>query len=423
PLPALTFTPANPQIGDTVKIVAPAPYKFGDGTGTASDTSVVAVAAGSIVRTIRTADSIKFLVGAGLNSIASVSRLRIPNFQGASNIFTASTGAAVTTPAAPVLVTTPGGSVAIGSTVTVVASGRYRFSPAASTTVTIPSTIAGVNAGAQVISVSADSLTMTYAIGPNVSAGTATIGGLVISGAAALGTSTLSTDKSFTTPALTQFPASLSDSTPAAGQLATIFAGAGFKFTPTTALRFSGQSAAITARAADSSSITFLPIPGLPRQKPTATNIISTAAPAVRFQATAGVYLTTPADFALSPDNAPTITIPSTGNTLNVVAYGNFGTGSICGATTGASKCRYNQFTIATDRDFHVNITQASGSFDLGVYFYTKDGLDFTDACDNLAAATLESCDISLPAGTYYAIYPNYSSSNPSTFTVQYIGQ
>lgn len=427
PLPALTFTPANPAIGDTVKIVAPAPYKFGDGTGTASDTSVVAVAAGSIVRTIRTADSIKFLVGAGLNSIASVSRLRIPNFQGESNIFTASTGAAVTTPAAPVLVTTPGGSVAIGSTVTVVASGRYRFSPAASTTVTMPSTLTGFNAGAQVISVSADSLTLTYAIGPNVSGGTATIGGVRISGAAALGTFSLTTDKTFTTPALAQIPATFADSTPASGATATVFVGAGYKFTPTTAVQFSGQSALVTARAADSSSITFLPIPGVPRQKPTFTNIVATAAPAVRFPTRGAVYLTTPADLALAVGTAPTITIPATNNTFSLVSYGNFtANDNFCaGLTFGGTKCRYNKFSIATDRDFHVDITQPTGSFDLGVYFIDQHTLDIVDACDNLGAtANGEHCDIAgLPAGDYFALSVNYSSANPSTFTVLYTGQ
>ncbi len=145
--------------------MAPAPYKFGAGTPTASDTSVVTVTAGSAVRTVRTADSIKVLVGPGVNSAASVTRLRIPGFAGSSNLFTASTGA-ITTPAAPVLVTTPGGSVAIGSIVTVVTSGRYRFSP--NSAVTLASTIPNVNAGATVQSVSADSLTLTYAIGPNV---------------------------------------------------------------------------------------------------------------------------------------------------------------------------------------------------------------------------------------------------------------
>jgi pre-peptidase len=433
PLPTLTFTPANPQTGDTVKIRVPAPYKFGDGTGTASDTSVVSVSGGTVIRTVRTADSIKVLVGPGLNAVASVTRLRIPSFQGSSNLFTAST-AVVTTPAAPVLVTTPGGSVGIGALVTVTAPGRYRFSPTA-TTVTIPSTIAGLNAGAQVQSVSADSLTLVYAIGPNVSAGTATIGGLRISAAQGLGAFSLTTDKAYTTPALTQFPASANDSTPLSGQAVTIFAGAGFKFTPTSALLFgpSNTSALIVTRAADSSAITFVPVPSLGRFKPLVTNIVQTATPTVRFTATAAVYITSPKDGAGDPATAPFITIPTTGNTVLFKDYGKglFYAIQPCMGDLGGP-CRIYRFTLPAAASFSVSATW-QGTTDLGIYFYDS-GLNLISpfGCDSKGATASgqpETCTVTKPAGTYYlvvdtfsAFYASPNNVDPTDFTLLLTG-
>jgi hypothetical protein len=425
PLPTLVLTPASPLAGDTVRIIAPAPYKFGTGTPTASDTSAVTVN-GTVARTVRTADTLKFLVGPGINAALTVTRMRIPNFGGASNLFTLPGGSLVT-PARPDLVTTPGGSVGIGSTVTVTASGRYRFSPAASTTVTIPSALTGINAGATVLAVSADSLTLTYAIGPNVANSKATIGGVRLSAAAALGTFSLSTDKPYTTPTLIQFPATLSDSNPAAGQAVTIRAGAGFKFTPTSAVQFGPTftSALIASRAADSSAITFVPLPAIGRFKPVVTRVLQTAAPAVLFTLPAAVYLNSPHDGAADPSTAPLLSIPTTGNTI---VFKDYATPiyplSFCTGDLGVS-CRVYKFVLSAAASFRVTATW-SGTQDIGIYFYDSSlSIIPPFACDNFgsgAAGQPEICTVTKPAGTYYLVYSNFSATNPPDFTLTLLG-
>ena len=431
PLPVLTLSPASPLAGDTVRIIAPAPYKFGNGSPTASDTSAVTVN-GTVFRTVLTPDSLKFLAGPGISAALTVTRLRIANFGGTSNLFTLSGGNLVT-PANPALVTTPGGSVGIGSTVTVTASGRYRFSPAASTTVTIPSSIVGINAGATVLAVSADSLTLTYAIGPNVEASKATIGGVRLSAAAGLGTFSLSTDQAYTTPQLIQFPATLTDSTPSPGQAVTIRPGTGYKFTPTSVVQLGPTFISALIVSQDSNGITFVPVPAIGRFKPVVTNVIVTATPAVRFTLPGAVYLNSPHEAANDPATAPFITIPTTGNTIVFKDYGGSGFFpiSVCMDDLGGP-CRIYRFVLPTAQSFRVTATW-QGTTDLGIYFYDSSlSLISPFGCDALGATATgqpETCVVTKPAGTYYLVVDTFSAFyaapnnvNPTNFTLTLLG-
>jgi Bacterial pre-peptidase C-terminal domain len=433
PLPTLTISPASPQAGDTVTIIAPAPFQYGIGAGgKPADTSAIVLSTAATVRTVRTADTLKFLIGPGASTALTVTLFRIPNFAGASNSFTLSAGT-VTTPVRPVLVTTPGGSVATGSTVTVTASGRYRFSPTA-TTITIPSSIPGINAGATVLSVSADSLTLNYSIGPNVDDESATIGGLRLSGATGLGAFALATDKTFTTPTLIQFPATLTDSTPSPGQAVTMRPGAGFKFTPTSAVQLGPTFSNALLVNQDSTQITFVPIPAIGRFKPVVTNVIATATPSVRFTLPGAVYLNSPHEAANDPATAPFITIPTTGNTLVFKDYGGnaFFDAGPCVDDLGGP-CRWYRFTLPAAASFQVSATW-QGTTDLGIYFYDS-GLNLISpfGCDSKGAGATgqpEVCTVTKPAGTYYlvvdtfsAFYASPNNVNPTNFTLTLLGQ
>jgi hypothetical protein len=78
------------------------------------------------------------------------------------------------------------------------------------------------------------------------------------------------------------FAATFSNAAPALNEVVTITAPSGFKFAPTATIIFGADTAVITTRAADSSSISFVPVPGAAAiaATPTVTGVLSDVAPA-----------------------------------------------------------------------------------------------------------------------------------------------
>lgn len=432
PLPTLTFTPANPAAGDTVRVIAPAPYKLGT-AGT--DSSLIVISGATFRRTVRTADSIKFLIGPGVNSPLSITRFRIPGFGGSSNLFTLAATGNVTTPATPVLVSTQGGAQAVGSVITVTASGRYRFDPAAgATTVTLPSTLTGIPAGATVLSISADSMTMTYAIGPSVDTATAVIGGVRISAAIGLGSFSLNTDKTLFTPVLDQFPATLSTQFPVPDGSVTLTAGAGYTFSTNSDILAPNPDAPGTLRTSivlsrTANTITFVPVPNSGKYKPIVTNIVAAATPNVRFTLPAAIYLTAAKPGAPAPslDEASTFTMPGVGITsnINVVSYSIFAAQPECTSQAFGATCRPYKIHLNAPSSYHVTLTQTGGNFDLGVYTLNSARVRVNaGVCDDLGSAPAEDCDIGpLPAGDYWLLIVNFSATNPGSINLDITGQ
>lgn len=429
-LPTLTYTPLNPQAGDTVTVIAPPRFDFRT-TGTTASGVTLSGATTSV--TSRVADTLKFLVGPGVNAPLSITNLLVTGSAASANTFTlAAAGGNLTTPAAPVLVSSVGGSQAVGTVITVTATGRYRFSPAASSTVTLRSVIPGINAGATVTSVSADSLTLQYAIGPNVDTTAAIIGGVRISGAAALGTFSLNTDKALFTPVITQFPATLNTQFPVPGQTVTITAGAGFQFSANSAVLLGPTLKTAIIVSQNTSSITFVPVPDIGKGKPVVTRVVATATPNVSFTLPAAIYLTSPKDMAGEPSTAPFITIPTTGNTVVFKDYGVF-FHSFCEDDLGGP-CRWYRFTLPAAASFQVTATW-QGTTDLGIYFYDA-GLNVISpfGCDSKGAGAApagqpETCTVTKPAGDYFlvvdtfsAFYASPNNVDPTDFTLTLLG-
>jgi len=419
PLPTLTYTPANPQAGDTITIIAPPRYDF-------RSTSAVTLSGATTFITKRVADTLKFLVGPGVTAPLSITNLLVTGSAASANTFTLAAGN-LSTPATPTLVSTQGGSQAVGSVITVTSTGRYRFSPAATSTVTLRSVLPGINAGATVTSVSADSLTLQYAIGPNVDTTAAIIGGVRISGATGLGTFSLNTDKALFTPVLTQFPATLSNQLPNPGdQPVTLTAGAGFKFSANSTVRVGTTlaKALVQSVAADGSSITFLPAPNSGKAKPVVTNVIINATPNVLNTLPAAIYLTAgPPAPVPDLDDAPVITMPAIGVTKTLVGFSPFVFKPECDAEAFGAFCRPFKFTLTTAEGFHVVTSQSGGNFDMGVYFL-DDTKSFFDACDNLGSAATEDCHLTnFPPGDYWLLVVNFSASDPPDWTVTLTGE
>ena len=421
-LPSLTYTPANPQAGDTITLIAPPRFDF-------RTTSAVTLSGATTSITKRVADTLKFLVGPGVNAPLSITNMLVTGSAASANTFTLAAGN-VSTPAAPTLVSNLGGSQAVGTVITVTATGRYRFSPAASSTVTLRSTIPGLNAGATVTSVSADSLTLQYAIGPNVDTTAAIIGGVRISGAAGLGTFSLNTDKALFTPVIDQFPATLNTQFPVPGQAVTITAGAGYQFSANSTVLLGPTLAAAIIVSQNTSSIPFVPIPDIGKGKPVVTRVVASATPNVNFTLPAAIYLTSPKETANDPSTAPGITIPTTGNTVVFKDYGVFFSG-LCEDDLGGP-CRWYKFTLPAAASFRVTATW-QGTTDLGIYFYDS-GLNLISpfGCDALGAGASgqpETCVVTKPAGTYYlvvdtfaAFYASPNNVNPTNFTLTLLG-
>jgi hypothetical protein len=417
-LPTLTYSPANPQAGDTVTIIAPPRFDF-------RTTSAVTLSGATTFVTLRVADTLKFLVGPGVNAPLSITNLLVTGSAASANTFTLAAGN-LTTPALPILVSNLGGSQAVGTVISVASTGRYRFSPAASSSVTLRSVLPGINAGATVTSVSADSLTLQYAIGPSVDTTAAVIGGVRISGAAGLGTFSLNTDKVLFTPVIAQFPATLSNQLPIPGdQPVTLTAGAGFKFTPSSTIQVGSPlvKALVQSISADSTQMVFLPSPNSGKAKPVVSNIIATATPNVKITLPAAVYLTAgPPGAVPDLDNSPTIVVPTAvGQTNTLVGFGVFAELDECLSETG-TKCRAYKFTLPAAVRWNVVITQSGGDFDMGVYILDSSRVAIK-ACDALAAAATENCNLSaFTPGSYWLTVVNYTAANPPDWQVVLTG-
>jgi hypothetical protein len=158
----------------------------------------------------------------------------------------------------------------------------------------------------------------------------------------------------------------------------------------------------ITDLGADSRSVTVLPPPGV-----TGSANVSVAVefiPDVHIADTTNVPLTinaaVPANPATnSPATAPEVVISDDGHG-GFFDGGSWGAAT-CGGNSGAP-CQLYKLVLPADATFHVFAT-ADNTTDIGVYFLTADGTADTDqACDEQQNdGTPESCDITLPAGTY----------------------
>jgi hypothetical protein len=265
----------------------------------------------------------------------------------------------------------------------------------------------------------ADSSSITILIGPNADSA-AVIDNIVIPALPGLGVYTLGTAGTVNSPLVPNFTAVYSDNTTDINQLITLSA-TGLKFSPTSVVRLANDQQTITARAADSNSVTFrvhkqhgaldsLKVDGLLFPNLLQVPLTLPADAGITISAT---VLTIPGtgDFA----TAPLVDIPPTGLVGGVINNGPFFTGpAACSASLGGP-CQIFKFVTTATRTFRISSSWNS-SADLGVYRASAAFAVANIGCDihGPAPGHFETCTITnLAAGTYYLIVDDFSPFYP----------
>lgn len=403
---AATFSNPTPAVGEFITITAPGALRF-------TPASVVTSSGGVVFLSSLSADSTTLTVAFGPDAVGStitVTNAVVPYLPGQT--FTVTSSGTVTTPLSsdfPIGINNF--NPAIGDQLVLTAPAPFKFTPAS--VPRIP------NAGFFVQSVSADSSTITILIGPNADSVLA-VTNLVIPSATGLGTFTLGTAGVVTSPVVDDFAANYSDATPDINQNVTLSAGT-LKFLPTATVRIGTDNQTITARAADSSSITF-------RAHKQFGALDTLKVNGIAFANLLQVPLLLPADVTPTVSatvltlagtdqlaTAPLVDIPPTGLTGGVIDNGPFPAGpTICTNTLGGP-CKVYKFVTTATRSFGVSASWSNPSdADEGVYFTNSTGtaLVGTTGCDIHfeAPGNFESCTVSnLAAGTYFIVFDDFS--------------
>jgi hypothetical protein len=225
---------------------------------------------------------------------------------------------------------------------------------------------------------------------------------------------------------------SFSTPTPATNEVVTLSA-TGFKFlahpAPTcacadTVLRVSfagGGDAIIVGVSADSSTVSFLPVPGSGGDI-TVNGAALAFLPSVPFAVTvpAASFTAPPAFVGTNdPATAPVIALPASGQTDTIFDAGSFGA-AVCGGNTGFP-CQLYKFTVAAGTTLHASLSWPNAA-DMGLYIMDAAGSanigQQCDAAGRGAGNQPEACDLVLTPGTYLAgvinFGPAYAEADPN---------
>jgi hypothetical protein len=353
----------------------------------------------------------------------------------AAGTFIVPTDEDLTVPVAPPITAVPAGAVSIGDTITVTLPAPFKY--IATSGVTVGTAVTGANAPVYVATVSTDSSIVKFLIGPAAS-DTIRVIGTILSGAPTIGPYDL-VGPILATPVVTSFPATFSTSTPGSSQVVTMTAGAGYKFRPTATLAHGsagGISPVIISRAADSSAISLIAAPGGPAGPIFVDGVIVVplyVLPLNDLPSTASITPQAPYAGTGAFATAPAVTMPTVGNTLNIVDAPPFNNTADCtGVNPGGYHCRIYTFTVAAPVTLTFTNTW-NNTTDLGLYFDDVGHTDpFTHACDSRgagAASQPETCSITVGPGTYFmqmtTYHPFYASPNnqaPGWYQIQVTG-
>lgn len=397
---SLTLSTAAANVGDTVIATAPANFKF-------TPASVVTITGAAVATLGISADSsqISFVPGPGAASAVVVSNL-VVSYATSLGGYSANSGAvALTTPGAASLGINATNAVA-GDTIIVTAPAPYKFLPNSAVTVG--------TAGLAVIARAADSSSITFLIGPSAAAAVS-VNNIVINNTPGAGTFTLTTGAAvLNTPAIPNFANTFSSTSPAINDTVTMTVPAGFRLLPTATVTIGGRPATIITRAADSLSVTLVPVPGTAASVPTVNGIALSFLTSVSLSLPGTVSLTSPAGLAGTDAfaTAPTIPVPAAGQTVTFLDAGGYSGVAECTGDLGGP-CRVYQIVVPTARTLALTLTW-QGTTDLGIYTYdAAQSLDTSLlVCDGLGAGSggqPETCSKAMPAGTYYIVVDSFS--------------
>ncbi len=415
---AVTFSNATPAPGEVVTITAPAGLLF-------KPTSAVLAGVTSLVVTDRAADG------------TTISFIPSPNIAGPVNI------THVTTTYNPALdFTLPTATPLTSVVLTDVAGAFDNSAPPLNTlvTYTLPADVRllpqfkdsmkveGTATRPAQITISADSGTLTF-FPPPSSDSTLSFQGIVQRATPQYPLALRSSTK-ITTPRIDTLDVNISNQNPAIGEAitATITAPANFSFTAGTSLTdaagskisFAGANAILTARTA--TTMTFIPLPGAVGVG-TVTAVNAAAAPQFKLTLPTRLGITVPElvplRFTDIPSAAPTITMPTAGNSVTINDAGTFHGPSDCcfGGTT-----RLYKFTLSATTTLSATLDWFPGAEDLGLYWTAADALTPVgnfDGDSQGAGGKPEASTVTLAAGTYFIAIANFSATDPAFFKIQ----
>lgn len=403
-----TFSSLTPGLSDTVTITAPANVLF-------TPTSVVTFP-GSPTASYQIAVDpagawIKVFVAANTHTSAQITNVTLSSSP--TLRFTYRTTDTVT---AAVLTTLPAAFSTLapaGTPVTMTANAGFKFTKTA-TDSSLVSFAAGQTA--PLINSRTDSSAIVFSVAPNVNSTVRVTKVHAINVPQIV--YTLASAANMVSPVVTSFPAAISNAAPAWNDTVTIsITGGGYKFSPTSTVNWGATKPAyVVSRAADSSAITVVPMPGS-AGVPTVTLVtnVSYAPFAVALPGSAGSTATVGTHSATDA----IATAPLVGNSGFIYDAGTFGGSADCADAPPCQIYKVNTTGVA------INYTVTwSNTTDLGLYFMDATGAYLgsfgCDALGNGATAQPETCTVTLPVGTNYLELDNFgpyytggSASNP----------
>ena len=290
-----------------------------------------------------------------------------------------------------------------GDTVVATAPANFRFTPASVVTGT-----GGVVVG---LGPSADSSTISFVVGPSLN-GSVTVSGLVLQYAPTVTTYSATSAGVLATPPVASFTPAYSSATPAINDTV-VMSAAGFKFLPNATVNIGGKNAIIVGFATDSSSVSFVPIPGTASGAPTVSGIVLSFLTSVPLSIPATASVTVPAGLSGTDSfgTAPTVAVPTAGQSLLLVDAGAFANDPTCTGDLGGP-CRIYRIVVAAPTTIAMTL-RWQGTTDLGMYLYDSTGsFDGTLICDGLGAGgggQPEGCSALIPAGTWYFVVDSFA--------------
>jgi hypothetical protein len=397
-----TFSSLTPGLSDTVTITAPANVAF---TPTSVVTFPGAATASYQIGVDPAGSWIKVFVAANTHASAQITNVTLTSSPTLRFTYrTTDTVTAQTLTALPASFST---LTPAGTPVTMTANAGFKFDPTSAVSFAAGQT-------APIINSRTDSSAINFSVAPNVNSTVRVTKVHAINVPQIV--YTLASAGTMTSPVVTSFTGAVSNAAPAWGDTVVVsITGGGYKFSPTSAVSWGATKPAyIVSRAADSSAITVIPMPGS-SGVPSVTLVTNASyAPfSVTLPGSAGTSI---ALFTHS-STAAIATAPLVGNAGFYYDAGSFGASADC---ADFSPCQIYKIN-GTGANATFTVTW-SNTTDLGLYFMDGAGAligppanpwFFCDSNGNGATNQPETCTVPLPAGTNYLELDNFGPAYP----------
>jgi hypothetical protein len=407
-------------LGDTITATAPAGTVF-------TQASAISFPSGTVAIISRAPDStsFRFIAGPAITGPASITLVGQTNGNGVVIPRTFVSTDSLVSPAIALGNALSTTSTNFGVPVTITAPAGLVFSKTSA--ITFPTgTIV-------VASRAADSTSITFIPGPGVS-GPATVTKVGIIKGQAVGTFTVATTNTLTTPALVSVPTTVSTTTPVLGTPMTVTLGGGFRFTKTSTITFGGNAVVILATSADSSTATVLPTIAETATGGTVTtglvaftNIVLSNANTLNLAAPGDKTVTTSTS-VFDPNagtiaTASTINLAASGSSIFIAGSGALVTSTACGKAGSTDGCQWYKVVVTASTTIDIDDRWQGGS-DEGLYILNSTGTSVVadaDGAGQVPGNEPETKTVTLAPGTYFfgqVFFGSTSGYDPSVNTV-----